>query len=301
MEALRHNPDADRLERIAAQCTQGDLAGAELALSEWVRSDHCPATAVVMLAALLARRGKHDHALATLRQAQRLGVADDRLVMVIHMIVLMQLDLTQSARKIALRLHDEHGQDDLVAQWLNLVDIVEAGNLPTVTTAQAEQLACELTISPGVIPTLVTAQSVDADPWAIALLRKALSTVVKNLRDADHHEMICRAQAQLALLANDTDDARRWAHRGLRHNPYNAQLALVLAKIEDDAMIGPNASDVLDRVAERYPGYPDVRAALIRRQFHEGRTDEAGHNLTLWLEAQPDHPMALKLQREIAA
>jgi hypothetical protein len=113
--------------------------------------------------------------------------------------------------------------------------------------------------------------------------------------------MICQAMAQLALLADDADDARRWAHRGLRVDPYSASLALVLARITDDPAVGPPTHAILTAVAEAFPLYPDLQAALIRRDKAEGRDDDARRRLSLWLDRQPDHPLARQVQQELAA
>src|SRR5690606_41021395 len=65
-------PVERRLQRIADQCLHGDVAGAELELHGWLREEDCPATAVTLLAALLARRGAADAALQVLRHSRRL-------------------------------------------------------------------------------------------------------------------------------------------------------------------------------------------------------------------------------------
>jgi hypothetical protein len=103
------------------------------------------------------------------------------------------------------------------------------------------------------------------------------------------------------MLSSDEDDARRWAHRGLKLNPYHAPLALVLSQIEDDAALGPPAVQVLAGVAAANPGWPDVRAALIRRELADGLAQRARHRLEQWLRDEPASTMARQLQKEIAA
>jgi len=76
---------------------------------------------------------------------------------------------------------------------------------------------------------------------------------------------------------------------------------LLLAKMEDDTALGPPAREVLADVSRVFPKYPDVRAALIRRENQDGRSGDARRRLELWLQREPTHPLALRLERELAA
>jgi len=100
----------------------------------------------------------------------------------------------------------------------------------------------------------------------ISLLRGALARVTRDFQEDPQMPRLCQALAELALLIGDEDDARRWAHRGLRLEPFNATLSLVLAQITDDTTVGPAATEMLKRVSLKFPQYPDVAAALERRQ-----------------------------------
>jgi lipopolysaccharide biosynthesis regulator YciM len=133
------------------------------------------------------------------------------------------------------------------------------------------------------------------------MLRDSLARIARDVFDDEQTMMLCTAQAQLAMLAGDADDARRWAHRGLRMNPYAATLSLVLADLSDDEALGPPAADVLRRVNEKHPTYPDVRRALIKREMRDGQVATACMRLKEWLDAEPQSPVAEQLAREIAA
>ena len=186
---------------------------------------------------------------------------------------------------------DPDHTSDLLHPDIDL-DHVEQGN-PSV-----EQLAAALADSPQLIESLVAAQKIEPDQEAVALLRQAVAMVVE---DESHRAVGCQALAELALLADDPDDARRWAHRGLEVNPRSAALAMILGQLRDDPRDGPPAAVVLDDAHQAHPDYPDLRAALIRREFADGHTDQAHIRLRQWLSDEPEHPIAHRVHGELAA
>lgn len=295
-------PADERLARLARQCLQGERAAAELELHEWRRQEECPPAARVLLASLLAQRGRLDDARAALLPADRARGEQDAQAMQLLIAILAATDLTDAAARMAVQLHHAYGQEPAIAAWIQVLQAPSVSDLPLLPDAQVEQLAAELVARPGVIPSLVVAQSLQPAASDIALLRHAITRMAREIQD-DPQQMltICQAQAELAMLASDTSDARRWAHRGLRINAYAAPLALVLSQIEDDPTIGPSATEVLAEAVAAHPTYPDLRAALIQREHAQGRPEAARLHLADWLATQPDHPLARKLQQELAA
>ncbi|MCX5660309.1 MAG: hypothetical protein NTW19_11390 [Planctomycetota bacterium] len=298
---------AQRLDRLAHWCVEGQLAAAELELHEWRREPDAPEAVRFMLAALFARRHADDDALALLRRGMRdesyaHGDADGLLLAIA---LFVAGDLPDSARQSLLQLFHHRGDDPGIAAWIRALELPGTADLPAVPDAQIERLAAELLSDPEVIPTLVAAQKVRAVTTDLTLLRQAIARMLQAPQNAPHPALdlptIYQALAELAMLAHDADDARRWAHRGLRINPYSAALALVVSQVDDDETLGPPAQHVLAGAIAANPRYADLRAALIRRQRREGKDDEARLFLADWLGDQPDHPLALQLQRELAA
>jgi len=205
------------------------------------------------------------------------------------------------AARLTHLLDQHHGDRPSVRRWLALIDPPGAAALPVNSPAAVDRLAAELHGRLDVVPSLVAAQRVGKNSANIALLRDALKLVEPHADAKRHHLSICAALAELALLVGDGDDARRWAHRGLKRDPYNATLALLVARIDDDEHVGPAASAVLTRVLRQHPRYPDVRAALIRRQFADGNTEQARRRLRQWLSDEPAQPVARRLSKELAA
>lgn len=288
-----------RLARLTRWCLSGRRAQAELELYAWRRGDDCPPKAVVLLAALFAQRGQFGDALGIL---DNVGQADAcAWVDQLRFVLLLETGHATEARVAAKRLHHRHGNDPAVARWLELL-VMSPGVAEAVPDVAVEQLVDELSQHWNVITSLVLAQQVSPDAQTIALLRRAIAVIMRDmLDDASHTAVLCQALAELAFLAGDVDDARRWAHRGLKANPYAAPLAIIVARIEDDAAVGPAAATVLARVAEAHPHYPDLRAAVIRREHDDGRTNSARMLLGRWLQQEPDHPIAAALGQEMAA
>jgi hypothetical protein len=268
-----------------------------------------------MLALLWARRGDLNGALAILhQQAPRLqdAMAHAQLAQALA-VTLVMLDLTDAAARLAQRLLDQpsvqtHGRDD-ARDWLVTLQLADAH----IRAAQGQHrlLARELRERLEVLPALVAAQQLTPHRDQIEQLREAVRWLDHDadfsLEASGQGLAVCQAMAQLALLAQDADDARAWAHRGLKLEPMSAALALVLAQVGDDAAghsepaAAPSALAVLERVAQAHPDYRDIKAALIRRAFAEGHNDQAHQRLTDWLHHDPLDPTARQLQQDLAA
>ena len=102
-------------------------------------------------------------------------------------------------------------------------------------------------------------------------------------------------------MAEDRDDARRWARHGLQANPHSAPLALALSQVSKDPASDAHAAEALQRACSAHPDYPDLRRALILCEHEQGNAHTARLQLKQWLERQPGHPIATKLAEELAA
>ena len=294
--------DHDRLQRLCRQVVEEELAGAALELSSWCQTGQAPPEAYTLLAGCLAREGRIDDAIDLLEHQHRMP--SEQVPCETQMLIAL---LTVRGRDMRVAHHVKaleagHGNDPAVAAWLDITHMPGAKADRQRIDPAADQLADDLFTRQQLVPTLVAAQKIQPDARQIASLRSALAILV-NRAGNDHAVLpLITGLAELALLAGDGDDARRWAHRGLEQHPYLAPLALVLAQLPDDQdQPGRTAADALAGVRARHPDYADVRAALIRRQHHDGRDDLARLEISQWLEDEPDHPIAGRLDREIAA
>ncbi len=294
----------DRLKRLAQACHTGPAAAAELELYEWQREADCPAAAINLLAGLMSRADQHAQALALVEQhldRALAGLREDEPALRCMLVALLLHDGSAKANDALARLHREHGHDADVMRWMQVICGPRMRQLPAVSHATIDQLAGELLDQMNVVPSLVAAQRIERDADTIHLLRGGLSRALRDVDDEREMLTACQALAELALMACDHDDARRWAHRGLRLDPYAATLAIILSRVEDDATLGPPATVVLKEAVSAHPQYPDLRAALIRRELSEGRVDVARRRLQQWLRREPNQRMAIQLQSEMAA
>ncbi len=295
----------DRLAQLAADLTHGRRAYAELEFFSWLREPDCPIQARILLAAAWSVRDQHEKARALLADLPRAQV-DQLIQSSLHYAQLLltlqtACDLTQAARRTLTQLDRAHGHDPQVRHWISAIDAPGRHDLPRWSPACVEQLAGDLLGRVYLLPALVSAQKVAPDIDHIHLLRLAGQRLLRDVTSPRQQLTLAQAMAELAILTGDADDARRWAHRGLRIDPYCATLALVLAQVRDEAVVGPPAIAILTEVAEHHPQYPDVQAALIRRELQEGHTDTARLRLQSWMQREPHQPLALKLAQELAA
>ena len=293
--------ESQRLARLARMCSSGQVAAAELELYGWRRAGGFPTAGAVLLAALLGRRGMTQQAIDVLTRHGRDRQAVDASSAKLMVALLIEADLLSAARVVARDLFDHAGHDPHIARWLEVMKLAVSSGAQSVPACVVDQLTLELRSCPGAIPSLVAAQKLSRVAHDVALLRGAVERLLREVSDPAETLPMCTALAELALLAGDRDDARRWAHRGLKIEPYSATLALVLAQVEDDQELGRPARTVLADVALRYPRYPDVQAALIRREHADGKGLSARRRLAAWLQREPAQPLARELERELAA
>lgn len=289
-----------RLARLSRWCVDGRVVAAELELYEWRRLPDCPAEAVALLAGRLERSNRQ--ALAASLLNERIAASHESEPVILQTLIAIHLAAGDSrAATYIARLHREHGHAPAVMRWLGTLCPSHTAALPPVSHATIEQLAGELLDQIDVIPSLVAAQRIERDERTITMLRGAITQMLRDIGDERSMLTACQALADLAMLAGEQDDARRWAHRGLKLDPYAAQLAIVLSRVDDDLAVGPPASSILQGAVNAHPKYPDLRAALIRREFAEGRIDVARRRLHQWLQREPNQPLAIRLQTELAA
>lgn len=299
--------DTQRLRRLARASLDGQLAAAELELHDWQRHESCPTAAAVLLAALLAKRGDLAHANRVLRRFGRDKTGDaDACRLLIS--VLVKLDLSESASRLVHQLQaGPQSHRDGLKRWLEVMDAPGVAALPTHAQEHIRSLADELIRRPRVVPSLVAAHKIAAQNNAasmddVSLLRLALEHATRIWANDEEQMLIaCQGLAELAMIAGDADDARRWAHRGLRINPYNAVLSLVLSKISDDPAVGPPAAFMLQNAVAAHPRYADLRLALIHRLMANGATDAARAQINDWMIHDPANPHARRLLEEVAA
>lgn len=296
-------PVNERLRRLADACRDGGRAAAELDLYAWRREPDCPGAARVLLASLLARRGEREAAREVLSESLPAEVeATPPAVLQMLVALLTAEGLDDAANRFAQLLRRCDRGDADARRWLGVMALDGRGEEEAApSTGDPQTLAIQLVEQPWLIASLVYAQKHEPHQASIALLREALVHAEPRLGFTDHHVPVCLALAELALLADDAADARRWAQRGLVLDPYSAPLAMVLNQASDAPELAPAAVKTLDDVATRFPHYPDVRAALIRREFASGKRTSAQRRLAAWLDEEPASPMAQSLQRELAA
>ena len=291
---------ARKLARLSRWCSSSRRDAAEIELLDWQRSADCPAQAIALLAGLFLQTNRETEALALL-DSHLSGEHAGEAILLCQWIASLTITRDARAGEAIGALYREHGNDPAVMRWLATLHAPAIKRLPKVPDATIDQLAGELLDHLDTIPSLVAAQRIVRDPRMIAMLRGAATKMLRDLDDDRSMLTACHALADLAMLADDHDDARRWAHRGLRIDPYAAGLAIILSRIADDTAIGPPASAVLKEAVNAHPKYPDLRAALIRREMSEGRTEVARRRLHQWLQREPNQRMALRLQQELAA
>lgn len=291
----------DRLVRLRRWGVTGLAAAAELELHAWCRETKCPSTAALLHAKLGMHRGEFAVALEDLTAYESKHQSNDAEILQTLVSLSWLLDQHQQAELWLGQLRTQVGYLPAIQEWIQAMDEMQQANPFSSIDAQTEQLAVELMDHISVMPSLVVAMKLQSDDKTIAALRSALNHAYRDIHTSHDQIVACEALAELALLAEDSRDARRWAHRGRRLDPYHARFALVLAEIDDDAAVGPPAAVALGEALRINPNYPDVRAALIRREFADGQTTAARRRLRVWLNDQPEHPMALKLKQELAA
>jgi tetratricopeptide (TPR) repeat protein len=285
-----------QLVRIQA----GQKALAHLELNSWARQPGCPATAKLLLAFLDADRGDHLAARRLLMQAMRNDSDAELLEMTIVLDILC--DMPDAAEAHADELAERSNDDPLTRPFLETICLREHGRPQTVSTDSTERLAAELAESPEVITTLVVGQRCQPRTDRIELLCEALNRVVDDLSDP---QPAVEALAELEQLRGRVTESQHWAWRGLQINPLNASLALLLHELEHEypgeQHETERLTEALQRIAREHPDYADVQRALVRRYLAVGQADLAHRIAHGWVDRQPDHPLAQRTLRELAA
>lgn len=305
--ALSH-ADAARIERLLHDWHHGQRAAVELDLHQWAREHDAPACVAYWLAASFAqRRWWHRSTRWLLRLVGRASPIPAEVQLLIH-VCLEQGDHARASRW-AHWLNKRFGHRRSVSRFVNALprQVKPADQAVDSHSQQVVRLATHLREAPQLIRPLVQAQQLEPHAEHIRLLRLALTKVLPRKVDAADSSQrtlmvgCCEALAKLAILEHDPDDARRWAHRGLKLDRTHVPLALVLAELPDDRTLGPRAAALLEMLWRKHPNYPDVRRAMIRRHVRDGRKARALRQLRQWQKHQPKAHMVEQLTRELAA
>ncbi|QQE12685.1 hypothetical protein JD969_04255 [Planctomycetota bacterium] len=303
MERGHHKSETDhqRLLRISVDCRNGEAARAEMALYAWLRDESCPATARVMLAAMWARRGKLEDAKEILQGVYEQEIETWRPSEVQLLIsVLIACDLVDAAKRLGKALYKGYGQYEEIGKWLRTMSVPGSVELPYVSEKLVVRLAEQLAENLDVLGSLVYAQKHEPRAKSVLMLRHAMMRVVKG-EMCETDELLCVVGlAELAMLAGDHRDVKRWAKRGLKIDPYHARLALLLSEIEQTYAENV-ARKHLAAVARKHPHYPDVRSALIRQKFADGKTESAKRKLDNWLKYDPASMLAQQLRMKFSS
>ena len=255
----------------------------------------------MLLAKLLARRGEYVTAWDVLTEFEQQHDSSDLTLSQMLICLSTGLNRHEHVDIYLTKLNHHAGHLPSIQHWIQTMEELDTPHRFTSIDPNAEQMAVELMDHLSVVPSLVAAAKLQPDDMDLQTLRSALAHVFRDALTQRDQILICEALADLGLLVGDDRDARRWAHRGRRIDAYHVRFALILGDLEDDPAVGPPASAALGEALRAHPHYPDVRAALIRREFADGQTAAARRRLQRWLDDQPEHPLALQLQQELAA
>lgn len=288
-----------------ARMMTGQRVDAHLELASWRNSPDFPPEARLLLASLEAEQGN-------VNQARDILTEDTRYLdhpLIREMLILFDLNESrpESARRIAANLTHAYSADGFVGHWLKSLDMESKDGGYDAPLGMVEELAGELSARPDVILSLVAAQILETRPSRVELLRRALVRIVDDLPSPLEG---CIGLAELAKLAGDQDETRRWAAKGLKLDPYCARLALILDELsqshssddEDDAgTIHIDSLEALRRANAAHPQYPDVRRALILNYHRRGLSSFARDQAQDWVHDQPNSRLAQQTLGEVAA
>jgi hypothetical protein len=233
-----------------------------LELCDWRREKDCPQSVSVLQACLSAAEG--DWHEATRLLGDNWGFKTDADWLTLRLACAVMTGDTAKAERTARELHRQYGHDTAVRGWLAAMDPTGLGAQAGWSTSAVDSLAEQLMGRWDLIEAITFAQEHRPRSGMLSLLRRALARLIRpasGQRDAEL--VLCRSLAKLAMLSGDDEDARRWAERGLKLDPYQASLALVLSWV-DDAQQPGRAVEALRTVAYKHPGYRDIAAAIRR-------------------------------------
>lgn len=299
LERLAKPSPRHRLLLQLARLQTGQRALAHLDLQQWSHRPNFPPNARVLLAWLDWQAGSIESARRAIRLAGDQGSDPDLL----RLRMLIELDDGNhaAARRTGGKLGLQYAGDPLTNRFLASFQRPQSADGLQVSIQMIEELSFQLGHDPRLIDTLIAAQRIKPSPERIELLRRAIGRIADDLNG---NVSICEAMAELASLAGDEDDARRWARRGLKQRPYSAKLAMLLDRLGDDQDDQAGASisiAILRQVADEHPDYADVQRQLINRYRERGLNTLAKRRLTQWLSHRPEDRHALQIKQELVA
>ena len=267
---------ADRLDRLRHWAVTGRRRAAALELSAWARDPGFPAAARLLWSGLLQQRGELEAALEALQP--RDAEADTPALRSMRVAILVRLGRLDRASHLARRAAPTL-QADLAApcaaagsgsgSYASRARISDSERPLFDGLAVATALHGRLAL----VPSLVAAER--ARPRSGRAMRLREGLIRLHEAEVEACRMTWRVPlaagiAHLSVVLGDEEAARDWAHRGLRLEPTNAELAMILSWLSDDPSVGEPAVEVLRRVAQKHPDYPDIRTALDRRLVRDG-------------------------------
>ena len=207
-----------RLLLQLARLQAGQREAAHLELHAWARLDSCPPQARQLLAYLEHQAGDDTSARLVLQRNLRHQLEPASLQML--WLIDRQDGLCDSAKRSAAVMAHRLSHHEPTRAFERLMGMGD--RVPTqVPVEMIEQLAGELLEQPDVIVTLVAAQKNRMQSQRVELLRRSLRRIVE---DVPQPLEAIVALAELAMLADDADDAKRWALRGLSRSDPTTKL-----------------------------------------------------------------------------
>lgn len=289
-----------RLRWLAQSCISGRVQEAMIELSAWVRDEDVPAEARVLYAALLANQGELARARQVLSTANDSDTGEGPELEQLRYTLLARAGMPEEARLAAKRLQHKHYRDESIHRWLSCVDAALVGLI-----SDDEQPVCplarELLARPHVIPSLLAGMRVGDTSEHRGQLLSALRQVVAKLNTRHDRINAHLALAELAAAEGDMNEARRWVKQGMKLQPRSVPFAMLLHRLTDQQAAAPEATRALTNAAEDHPEYPDVQAALIRREKARGDLPAARLRFQQLKDRLSDHPMVRGLEQELAA
>jgi hypothetical protein len=268
IELLGTDSAATQLLAAIAAGRSGRKLAVHLDLVGWSRRGSCPFDARRLLASLEWETGARREAMTTLQR--NLEQIEDPASLRMLLAMCIADGDTERATALARRLHycdPAGGPGGDLTGWLAALGVAEVAQTVGPDPASVERLAIELLGVEPLIPSLVAGQIHARDEqWGVLLLRG----IERALPDLEDQLAAVTGLAQLAHALGRDDEARRWAIRGLQIEPLSAPLALLHAELREawpnlEPLPGePEPLDVVSRIVEVHPSWPDVVAVRER-------------------------------------
>ncbi len=264
LETTPHDQDSLRMLELLCRVHAGHKAAAHIDLHAWARRGSCPLDARRLLALLEHNVGDDKSAMAALRQ-NLIQLEDPASLRMLLAFAVMQEDEAQ-AKVLANRLllRGEAGvPGGELASWLETLGVPEPERHNDPDPNNIDALAIELLGAEQMIPSLTEAYIREPDSIWARLFTRAVERALPDLEE-QLEAVICLAR--LWYATGDLAEARRWINRGLQMSPLSAPLAILLGQVSQAGGVADEAEEksriveVVTRVANAHPDWPDVQA-----------------------------------------